>query len=170
MKDQDEKEEWRGDSPVGLRRLGAEFIKVGQDALEAYRRRNPPTLLDQDLGEVAHDAIYYNFLHGIELGLKSYLRHTNAVPLRDLRSSSFGHDLCCLLDKSIEHGFHTECPELKDAHIEVIWCSSERYRSKEFEYIQIGAAQYPPIDAVAEAAETLITELKELQMKPAKSD
>ena len=50
MKDQDEG--WQGDSPFGLRRFGAEFIQVGHDALDAYRRRNPPTLLDQHAGEV----------------------------------------------------------------------------------------------------------------------
>ena len=162
-----DKEEWRGDSPIGLRRYGREFVTVGHDALKAHRTRNPCTLLDQHLGAVAPDAIYYNFMHGVELGLKSYLRHTDAVPLRSLRRRSFGHDLSRLLDESIEHGLRTACPELRDIHIEAIRCGNELYKAKEFEYIWIGFSQYPPIDAIAEASETLMTELKKLPMKPA---
>ena len=161
-------EEWRGDSPVGLLRFGAEFITAGQDTLKAYRKRNPPTPLEQHSGEVAPDAIYYNFYHGVELGLKSYLRHIDAVTLQNLRNRPYGHDLCCLLDESIRHGLRAKCPKLEDAHIEVIRCSNELYMPKEFEYIRIGLARYPSIDAVANAAKTLIAELKELPMQPAK--
>ena len=161
-------EEWRGDSPVGLRRIGGEFIAVGRDALEAYRQKNPPTLLEQHSEMVAPDAIYYNFLHGVELGLKSYLRHINAVPLQDLRSLPYGHDLCRLLDESIRLDLRIACPKLEEVHIETIRYSNKLYMPKEFEYIRIGFAQYLAIDAVAEAAETLITELKELRMQPAK--
>ena len=161
-------EEWRGDSPVGLRRFGEEFITVGKDALKAHRRKNPPTLLEQHLGEVAPHAIYYNFLHGVELGLKSYLRHIDAIPLKKLRSRSYGHDLCRLLDVAIRHGLRARCPRLEDPHIDVIRCSNERYMQKEFEYIRTGLARYPPIDAVAKAAKTLIDELNGLRMQPAK--
>ena len=161
-------EEWRGDSPVGLRRFGAEFITVGKDALEAYRKRNPPTLLDEHSGEVAPDAIYYNFLHGVELGLKSYLRHIDAVPFKDLRSHLYGHNLCSLLDESIKGGLRARCPKLEDAHIDVIRCLNEYYMRKQFEYVQIGLAQYQTIDVVATTAETLIAGLKQLPMQPAK--
>lgn len=60
------------------------------------------------------------------------------------------------------------CLKLEDAHIEVIRCSNEFYMRKGFEYVQIGFARYPTIDVVAKAAETLIAELKELPMQPAK--
>ena len=161
-------EEWRGDSPVGLRRFGEEFITVGNDALKAHRKRNPPTALEQHLGEIAPHPIYYNFLHGVELGLKSYLRHIDAVSLQSLRSPSYGHNLCRLLDESIRHGLRQQCPRLEDPHIEVFRFANEVYRPKDFEYISIGFAQYPPIDVVAKAAKTLIAELKELPMQPAK--
>ena len=162
-----DKEEWRGDSPIGLRRYGREFVTIGHDALKAHRTRYPCTPLDQHLGTGAPGAIYYNFLHGVELGLKSYLRHTDAVPLRRLRSRSFGHDLSRLLDVSIEHGLRTACPELRDIHIETIRFGNEPYKDKEFEFIRIGGAQYPTIDAIAEASETLMNELEKLPMKPA---
>ena len=123
------KERWREDSPFGLRRFGREYITVGHDALEADRKRNPPTTLERCLGTVAPDAIYYNFLHGVELGLKSYLRHIDAVPLQALRHCPYGHDLCRLVDKSIKHGLLTKCPKLDETQIEVIRCSNKIYAS-----------------------------------------
>ncbi|MDE0108318.1 MAG: hypothetical protein OXN96_10935 [Bryobacterales bacterium] len=39
---------------------------------------------------------------------------------------------------------------------------------KELEYVHIGLAEYPTINVVAKAAETLIAELKELRMESAK--
>ena len=38
-------EEWRGDSPVGLRRLGREYITVGRDALRAHIGRQQTIML-----------------------------------------------------------------------------------------------------------------------------
>lgn len=161
-------EEWRGDSPVGLRRYGVDFVTVGKDALQAHRKRNPPTLIDEHIGELAPDAVYYNFLHGVELGLKSYLRHVDAVPLKELRSRPYGHNLCSLLDESIRFDLRARCPRLEDDHIEAIRCSSECYMQKELEYIEIGFAKYPAIDVVSKAAEALISELRKLPMQPAK--
>ena len=168
-------DEWRGDSPFGLRRFGREFIRVGCDALDAYRKSLPelgdpgttPFRREQLLA-VAPDAIYYNFLHGIELGLKSYLRHVDAVPLQALRRHPFGHDLSRLLGEAInKHNLRTACPKLTDTHIDAIHHSSPLYASKEFEYIYIGFVSLVGIDEVAEAAETLINDLCKLRMKPA---
>ena len=160
-------EEWRGDSPFGLRRFGGEFITVGRDALEACTRRDPPTLLEKCSSLVVPDPIYYNFLHGVELGLKSYLRHVDAVTLQVLRRPPFGHDLTRLLDKALDHSLRHECPELTDTHLKAIYGSNEIYASKRFEYIHIGFGSLVGIDQVAEAAETLIAGLKKLPMKPA---
>ena len=161
-------ESWRDDSPIGLLRFGKEFITVGKDALKAHRMRCPPTLLEEHLGEMVSDAIYYNFLHGVELGLKSYLRHIDAVNLQEFRTPPYGHNLCSLLDKSIHLNLRAVCPKLKDSHIDAIHCSNKRYMQKELEYVHIGLAEYPTINAVAKAAETLIAELKELPMQIAK--
>ena len=158
-------DEWREESPFGLRRYGDEFIRVGHDALEADRKRHPRTPLDKHLGEVAPDPIYYNFLHGVELGLKSYLLQVEAVTLRDLRSRKFGHDLTRLLDEALKHGLCNQCSELTDIHIEAIRHSSSTYAIKDFEYIRIGLVSLPPIDQVAEAAETLIAGLNKFPMR-----
>ena len=162
------KDEWREDSPVRLRGLGREYIMVGRDALEADKKRHPRTPLDTHAGEVVTDPIYYNFLHGVELGLKSYLRHVKAVTLQDLKHSrKFGHDLTRLLDKALKHGLCGQCSELTNAHLGTIRFLSPIYMDKQFEYSRIGFASYVPINQVAEAAETLITGLFKLPMKPA---
>ena len=169
-----EKEEtWRWESPFGLRRYGSDFIAVACDALEAYRKRQPelndPTYSSfsrQQLLEIAPDPIYYNFLHGVELGLKSYLLHAGTRPLEKIRKH-FGHDLSRLLDETLKLDLRSQCPQLTDTHIEAIRFSSELYRSKQLEYIRIGAVQSVPIDQVAEAAKTLIGGLKRLPMRTA---
>ena len=166
-------EEWRGDSPVGLLNDGREFIKVGHDALCCHRKRQKKLLgpsqeppLDLQ-GEIAPFAIYYNFLHGVELGLKAYLRHVDAVTLKNLKSRRFGHNLASLLDEALKHGLCSQCPELTVTNLAVIRSLSPIYADKQFEYIRIGGVQLEPVAQVAEAAETLIAELKKLRMKAA---
>ena len=162
-------EEWREASPIGLRRYGEEFIRVARDALEAHRKRNPPlSALENHVGEFAPDPIYYNFLHGVELGLKSYLLHVGAVKLRDLRRQ-FGHNLTRLLEKALDHDLRRQCSELTDTHLDPIRNLSPVYESKQLEYIHIGFCSSGPVDIrkVADAAETLIAGLKELRMRVA---
>ena len=149
---------------IGLWRYGCEFVAVGHDALACHRKREkdgydlqrnhvPPR-------KVPPFPIYYNFLHGIELGLKAYLRHVDAVPLKDLRDSKkFGHRLDRLLTKALCHHLREACPNLTDSHIGTICCSSRLYAGKGFEYIQIGPARLKLIDQVVEVADTLIAGL-----------
>ena len=151
-------EEDRKDRPIGLWRFGFEFVTIGHDALACHRKREKgghgPTPSD------APFPIYYNFLHGTELGLKAYLRHVDAVPLEDLRNPrKFGHHLDRLLKKALRHDLRKACPALTDSHIDTILCSSGLYAAKMFEYIRIGGAQLMPIDQVVEVAKTLIAGL-----------
>lgn len=158
---------WRQDSPFGLRRYGKQFVTVGQDALEAHRRRSFGTASTQVRLVVAPDAIYYNLLHGVELGLKAYLRQIDAVSLSDLRRPPYGHNLSSLIEKSINCNLLANCPKLKKLHIDALHSANQLYMNKEFEYIRIGFVQYPPIEVVAEAADTLITSLENIRMRPA---
>ena len=111
--------------------------------------------------------IYFNFLHGIELGLKAYLLHVNAATINELKSKQLGHNLSNLLDKALEHDLHSNCPELTDSVIDVIRFSSNTYADKQYEYVRIGSVQLMPIDKVVEAADILIRGLKQLDMKSA---
>ena len=166
-------EEWREASPVGLQRNGEEFITVARDALAAYRKRQPelsnpqvPQYRKDQLLETAPFPIYYNFLHGIELGLKSYLLHVEAATLEDLRNR-FGHKLACLLGEACKYNLRSQCPKLTGTHIGAIDNSSPLYEDKQFEYIKTGGMSLVHINHVAAAAETLIAGLKKLRMKPA---
>lgn len=158
------KDEWRGDTPRRLRRFANEFITVGRDALACHRDRCPPM---PGLPEIPPEAIYYNFLHGIELGLKAYLLQVEAATIGCLRKN-FGHDLERLLCKACGSGLRERCPHLSDEHLEAIRVSSSLYKSKEFEYARIGAVKQLPIGVVAEAVETLLADLQELPMRSAR--
>ena len=165
-------EEWREASPIGLRNEGDEFITVARDALAAYRKRQPelndpgyPQNAREEMLKTARFPIYYNFLHGVELGLKSYLLHVGAATLKDLRKQ-FGHKLDRLLDEALRCNLRSQCSELTNTHIDAIYESSQLYEDKQFEYHRIGGVSLVRIDQVAEAAETLIKGLKKLPMKP----
>ena len=119
-----------------------EFITVVRDALKCRRNREvsrrgsgyeyvPPD-------QIVPFPIYFNFLHGIELGLKTYLLHVNAATINDLKSKRLEHNLSNILDKALEHGLRSNCPELTDSVICVIRFSSSTYADKQFEYIRIG--------------------------------
>ena len=154
-------EEWREASPPRLRLDGEEFITVARDALEAEMKRK-----SFGSGLVPPFPIYYNFLHGVELGLKSYLLHVEAVQFRDLRHQ-FGHNLTRLLEKALDHDLRCQCPKLTDTNLDVIRFLSCMYEHKRFEYSRIIAMKIPVIPKVADAAETLIAGLKKLNMRPA---
>ena len=164
-------EKWRETSPYGLRRYAGEFIAVGHDALNCYRKREvsrrgsgyehvPPD-------PIVPFPIYFNFLHGIELGLKAYLLHVNAATIDELKSKQLGHNLPNLLNKALEHDLRSNCPELTKQHTDIIHCSNETYSNKWFEYIRIGGGRLMPIDEVVTVADQLSKGLKKLSMRTA---
>ena len=164
-----QRENWREDSPYGLRRFGEEFITVGRVALCCHRKKHPPSLLDREWGETAPDAIYYNFLHGIELGLKAFLRHVDAVPLRELRLQ-FGHNVDRLLEEALQHNLWQHCPDLTLAHICTIRLASPLYSSSQLGYPRIGGVSMPDIACVCKAARALRSGLRSLDMSPAPNE
>ena len=164
-------EEWRQASPFELRRYSDEFITIGRDALKCHRKREvsrrgsgykhvPPD-------PIAPYPIYFNFLHGIELGLKAYLLQVNAATINELKSKPLGHNLSNLLDKALEHDLRSNCPELTKHHIDIIRCSNEAYSNKRFEYIRVGGERFMPIDEVVTVADKLSKGLRKLSMKTA---
>ena len=157
-------EKWRETSPYGLRRYADEFIAVGHDALNCYRKRES-SLRGSSYEHVPPDRIvpfpiYFNFLHGIELGLKAYLLHVDAATINKLKSKQLGHNLSNLLDKALEHGLSSNFPELTKRHTDIIRCSNETYSNKWFEYIRIGGERLMPIDEVVTVAYKLSKGLK----------
>ena len=147
---------------VGLLRYGVEFIAIGHDALDGFRKREAasrgPGRRHVPPSQSVPFPVYFNFLHGVELGLKSWLLHAAGVPVESLKSD-FGHHLDALVEAAVDHGLRRGCPSLTNTHIAVVELSSPTYVSKEFEYHRVGGCRLAPIDAVADAADALIADL-----------
>ena len=144
---------------AGLWRYGHEFVTTAADALVLYKKKNP-------IGpHYAPFAIYYNFLHGIELGLKSYLVHETRASDKKLRR--FSHDLDGLLSEALDHGLRCACTGLTHTDLAVIRFLSANYNDKHFEYIHMGGElEILHIDRVAKTANVLISGLEDLVWVP----
>ncbi len=154
-------EEWRQATPPGLRRYANEYDQVAKDALEAFRAKLPES---QRHHSHVPFAIYYNFLHAIELALKSYMVHTGS-DLGELRR--VGHNLEEALDLYIEKGIRDNCPKLTDLLVGTIRHASPTYKDKDFEYIRVGPIQLEHIDQIAMASSALLAGIGNIEMQPA---
>ncbi len=153
---------------AGLWHYGREFIETAAAALDLYKKNNPTNPIGPSY---APFAIYFNFLHGIELGLKSYLVHEAGMLEKELREKRFGHKLNRLLNKALRHGLQSACTELTDTDLQAIRLLSKHYSSKKFEYIWMdGPLEMLDIDQVAKTANNLISGLKDLVSLEALSD
>ena len=150
------------DSPFGLLRYATEYVTVGRDSLDAYRSRQHHT---QQHHTRVPFAIYYNFLHGVELGLKAYILNENAATLDELRSRKFGHNLEAAMKLAVEYKLREKCPTFTDVHHDQICAANAIYSSKEFEYISIGKVQLPHIDQIGPGAESLVGDLTKIAMR-----
>ena len=148
---------------AGLCSYGLEFRQTAVDALDLYKKKNPSNPINPGY---APFAIYFNFLHGIELGLKSYLVHKAGMREEELRTK-FGHNLDRLLEVAFRHDLQTACTELTDTDIQTISSLSEHYSSKKFEYIWMdGSLEMFDIEEVAKATDNLIFGVEDLVRKP----
>ena len=154
-------EEWREATPPGLRRYANEYDQVAKDALEGCRDRLPES---QRHHSHVPFAIYYNFLHAIELALKSYMAHTGS-DLGELKR--VGHDLEKALNICIDKGIRDNCPKLTDLLVDTIKYASSTYKNKEFEYIRVGHIQLGHIDQIAMASSALLAGIGNIEMQPA---
>jgi len=87
--------------------------------------------------------------HSIELCLKSYLTF-QGVPLSDLRTKKYGHDLVKCLKKAKELGLNTHV-NLDDGERHALAVLNELYSTKQLNYIVTGAKEFPvfgPIQTV----------------------
>jgi hypothetical protein len=148
----------------GLRRYAVEYLQVADAGLAAYRA---------ELSEVkrrhtvlAPFAVYFNYLHAVELALKAYMVHTGS-PLSELRSGTgVGHDLRAALN-FCHHGRRLrDHVELSSRVLETIRACSGTYRQKDFEYIRRGSVALRPIDDVKEAAAAVVEGMLAVEMLP----
>ena len=144
---------------AGLWSYGSEFVTTAADPLALYRKKNP---VDP---HYAPFAIYYNFAHGIELGLKSYLVHEPRASDKHLREVN--HDLERLLCEALDNRLRCACTGLTDTDLVVIQFLSKNYKNKRFEYIHTGDnLEMMHIDEVAKTANALICGLEDLVYAP----
>ena len=150
---------------AGLCSYGLEYRQTAVDALDLYKKRNPTN--PNGHAGYAPFAIYFNFLHGIELGLKSYLVYEAGTLEEELRKKPFSHNLKRLLNEALRHRLQCVCTELTDTDLRTIRDLSKHYSDKTFEYIWTGGSLgVLPIDQVAKTADNLIFGVEGLVRKP----
>lgn len=119
---------------VGLARYAREFFAAALTA-------------DDKLGTkpgyeiVAPVPVLYLVGHSIELCLKSYLVF-HGVPLKDLKTKKFGHDLEKSLKKAKELGLNNHV-EFEDGELHALRVLNELYSTKQLNYIVTGFKQFP---------------------------
>ena len=108
--------------------------------------------------------LYYNFLHAIELGLKSYIRQVDAVSMEDLRKK-FSHKISPLLRVAIEHDLRSHCRSLKESQITALHEISWLYSDKQFEYFRLRLFEVVTINPIAEAADAILDGIGSLPLR-----
>ena len=109
-------------------------------------------------------AIYYNFLHAIELALKAYLRQVEAMPLKKRRSRAFGHNIARLLKVAIEEGICSHC-SLQQDQIAALHMISGLYSNKRLEYFYLGGGTLPHIHLLVGAADVIIKGINSMNLR-----
>lgn len=130
-------------TPIGMARYAREFFeaalavddKMGQNSLHA------PT------------PALYLMGHSIELSLKAFLLN-HEVPLRQLRSKTFGHDLHASIRKAKELGLES-LVKLGTAEAGSLELLNDLYSTKQLEYIVSGYKSYPIFGLVETTAARL---------------
>ncbi len=116
---------------IGLARYAYEYIEAAM-----LVERNDPTPT-----HISPIPAYFLALHGIELTLKSYLRH-HGLAMKELRGKKYGHDLHACHKKAKELGLHSvfkEQPSDADA-IRMLVGLNEHQGLR---YIKTGMKQFP---------------------------
>jgi len=117
---------------IGLARYAYEYIEAAM-----LVERNDPTPT-----HISPIPAYFLALHGIELTLKSYLRH-KGLNVKELRGKTYGHDLHACHKKAKELGLHTvfkEQPTDADA-MRVLVALNDHQGLR---YIKTGIKHFPP--------------------------
>jgi len=110
-------------------------------------------------GDRAFMPYYFLIGQSIELSLKAFLLG-RGVPLSELRSRKYGHNLHALAGEARRHRLGSDV-KLKNAHFAVIQLLSIEYLDKRFQYIQTGIMHLPEIQFAQEAADKLSSGLED---------
>lgn len=134
-------------TPIGLARYAREFFDCALAADEKVGHRPGFEI-------IAPIPVMYLVGHSIELCLKSYLAF-NGIPLRELRSKKYGHDLAKCLKKAKELGLNTHVM-LDSGELHAFAVLNELYSTKQLNYIVTGAKEFPVFGPIESACRKLL--------------
>lgn len=142
---------------TGLWRFGKEYLTAA-------------TLVQAGSKNKFSSPAYYLVGHAIELTLKAFLV-ARGVPVAELRSKRFGHNLVALVTRARKHRLG-EFVKLGKSEIQAISLLNEQYASKKFEYIETGPFTLPPLSGFVLLATAMVTSLEKFCFEAAygKSD
>lgn len=132
----------KGTTPVGLARYAREFFEAAL-AVDDKMGQRPGYEI------IAPIPVMYLVGHSIELCLKSYLVF-RGVPLSDLKTKKYGHDLEKCLKKAKEIGLNAHV-QLDNGELYALNVLNKLYFTKQLNYIVTGAKEFPifgPIQTV----------------------
>ena len=120
---------------VGLARYAFEYISAAR-LVDDHAAESKPGI------QISPVPAYFLALHGIELTLKSYLRH-KGISLRDLRSKNlFGHDVHACYRKAKELGLLEHFKE-QQADVDAMRLLIDLNDFQGLRYIKTGAKHFP---------------------------
>jgi hypothetical protein len=105
---------------------------------------------------------YFLVGHAIELSLKSFLRK-RGVPVEELRSRKYGHDLEALVLEAKRRKLGTVV-KLEPAEMKVIGLLNRTYKIKELEYLVVGSKNLPSYEALLDLTEKFVMSLRSFSL------
>ncbi len=137
-------------TPIGLSRYAREFFDCALAADNVVGMRHGNEI-------IAPIPVLYLVGHSIELSLKSYLMF-HGVPLRELPTKKYGHDLMKSLKKAKELGLGS-LVTLDGGELEALEVLNDLYSSKQLNYIVTGSKRYPSFGPIHTACEKLLASI-----------
>ncbi|QSB00748.1 hypothetical protein JWZ98_19155 [Methylomonas sp. EFPC1] len=134
-------------TPIGLARYAREFFDFALAADDKIGHR-------PGFESIAPIPVMYLMGHSIELCLKAYLVFCG-VPLRDLRTKKFGHDIVKCLKKANELGLGS-LVNLEDMEYDAFEVLNELYSTKQLNYIVTGGKVFPIFGLVESVCRKLL--------------
>ena len=132
-------------TPYGMWRYGDDFRKAALAVLSHHNER-------------AFMPYYFLLGQSIELFLKAFLLG-RCMPLKELRSRKYGHNLKALLDEARRRKLGREV-KLEEVHCAAIHLLGIEYLDRRFQYIQTGTMYLPEAWLAQEAEDKLSSGLE----------
>lgn len=119
---------------VGLARYAYDYIEAAMLLDERAAEKNPGN-------QISSIPAYFLALHGIELTLKSYLRH-RGVTVKELRGQKYGHDLHACHRKAKELALLSIFKEHQN-DVDAMWMLVGLNEHQGLRYIKTGMKHFP---------------------------